>query len=139
VSGCLACILVSCLPLSAAWRFSGPYGGSARAIAIDPQNHNTLLVGARDSLLFRSDDAGASWRLLPFPLGAPGTFGAVIVDPQESGHFYAGLDAGDTPDSGVYESKDGGQTWQALAGMRAARIESLAMWAGDPAVLAAGT
>ncbi len=135
----LAWLLVAALPAVGSWRLAGPYGGSARTIAIDPQQRNVLLAGSRDSLLFRSDDAGASWRLLPFPAGAPGVFNSLIIHPKESGHFYAGLDAGDSPESGVYESKDGGEHWQLLSGLRAARIESLAMWPGDPRVLAAGT
>ncbi len=135
----LSLIVVSSLPLLGGWRLSGPFGGSARSIAIDPQNRNTLLAGARDSLLFRSDDAGSSWRLLPFPPGAPGTVEALIVDPALSGHFYAGLDAGDSPSSGVYESKDGGQSWQPLAGLHGSRIQSLAMSPGDARTLAAGT
>lgn len=118
---------------------AGPFGGSARAIAIDPENGKTLLAGARDSLLFRSDDAGATWRLLPFPGRTPGTIDALIIDPTSSAHFYAGLDAGDSPDSGVYESRDGGEHWQALAGIRGLRIESLAFAPSDPGVLAAGT
>lgn len=138
-----ACLLLTALisipPAHAGWRFSGPYGGSARSIAIDAQNHNTLLAGGRDSLLFRSDDAGQSWRLLPFPPGTPGTFGAVVIHPKESEHFYAGLDAADSQDSGVYESKDGGKSWQVLAGTRGLRIESLSLWSGDPRIMAAGT
>jgi photosystem II stability/assembly factor-like uncharacterized protein len=126
-------------PTLAGWRLAGPFGGSARAIAIDAQNGNTLLAGARDSLLFRSDDAGASWRLLPFTPGTPGTIDALIIDPGSSGHFYAGLDAGDSADSGVYESRDGGEHWQALAGIRGLRIESLAFAPSDVRVLAAGT
>jgi photosystem II stability/assembly factor-like uncharacterized protein len=127
------------LPLAGGWRLAGPYGGSAHAVAIDPHNRNTLLVGARDSLLFRSDNAGESWQLLPFPQGAPGVFNAVIIHPLESGHFYAGLDAGDSRDSGVYESKDGGDHWQVLPGIHGRRIESLAMSPSDSRVLAAGT
>ena len=118
---------------------AGPFGGSARAIAIDAQNGRTLIAGSRDSLLFRSDDAGASWRLLPFPRGTPGVFNSVLIDPKESPHYYAGLDAGDSQDSGVYESQDGGETWQALAGLRGARIESLALSPVNPSTLAAGT
>jgi len=135
----LAWLLVAALPAVGSWRLAGPYGGSARSIAIDPQQRNVLLAGSRDSLLYRSDDAGASWRLLPFPVGAPGVFNSLIIHPKESGHFYAGLDAGDSPESGVYESKDGGEHWQLLSGMRGAPVESLAMWPGDPKVLAAGT
>ena len=89
-------LILSALPLVAAWRPAGPFGGSAHALAIDPHNRNTVLVGARNSLLFRSDNAGESWRLLPFPAGAPGVFNSLIIHPLESGHFYAGIDAGDS-------------------------------------------
>ena len=132
-------LLVAALPVIGGWKLAGPFGGSARSIAIDPQNGRTLIAGSRDSLLFRSDDAGASWRLLPFPRRNPGVFNSVLIDPKESQHYYAGLDAGDSQDSGVYESKDGGETWQALAGTRGSRIESLALSPVDSSTLAAGT
>lgn len=135
----LALLLVAALPGIGAWKLAGPFGGSARALAIDLQNGQTLIAGSRDSLLFRSDNAGASWRLLPFPRGTPGVFNAILFDPKDSSHIYAGLDAGDTQDSGVFESKDGGETWKPLAGMRGARIESLAMSPAHSATLAAGT
>ncbi len=135
----LALLLVAVLPLFGAWKLAGPFGGSARAIAIDPRNGGTLIAGARDSLLFRSDDAGASWRLLPFPRGTPGVFNSVLIHPNESGHFYAGLDAGDSQDSGVWESTDGGDHWRVLAGTRGARIESLAISPADAGMIAAGT
>ena len=91
-------------------------------------------------MLFRSADSAATWQLLAFPRGSsPGTFNALIIHPRESGHFYAGLDAGNSPDSGLWESKDDGESWQQQAGLRGARIESLAMWAHDPNIIAAGT
>jgi photosystem II stability/assembly factor-like uncharacterized protein len=132
-------LLVAALPGIGGWKLAGPFGGSARSIAIDPENGRTLIAGSRDSLLFRSDDAGASWRLLPFPRGTPGVFNSVLIDPKESPHYYAGLDAGDSQDSGVYESKDGGVTWLALAGIHGSRIESLAMSPVNYGTLAAGT
>src|SRR5260221_9070829 len=94
---CLTYVLICSASLTGAWRLSGPFGGSARSLAIDPQNRNTLLAGGRDSLLFPSDDAGASWRLLAFPSAAPGTIRALLIEPHVSGHFYAGLDAGGLP------------------------------------------
>jgi len=135
----IALLLFAWLPVVAGWQLAGPFGGSARAIAIDPENRNLLLAGARDSLLFRSDNAGASWRLLPFRAATPGTFNALMIDPTSSGHFYAGLDAGDSIASGVYESRDGGEHWLPLSGMRGSRIESLAFAPSNSRVLAAGT
>jgi photosystem II stability/assembly factor-like uncharacterized protein len=132
-------LLVAALPVIGAWRLAGPFGGSARSIAIDPQNGRTLLVGSRDSLLFRSDDAGASWRLLPFARRTPGVFNSVLIDPTNSQHYYAGLDAGDSQDSGVYESKDSGEHWEPMVGIRGSRIESLALSPTSSKVLAAGT
>src|SRR5579859_7250726 len=99
----LPLLLAVTLPAVAGWKLAGPFGGSARAIAIDPENGRTLVAGSRDSLLFRSDDAGASWRLLPFPRGTPGVFNSVLIDPKDSQHYYAGLDAGESLDSGAYE------------------------------------
>jgi photosystem II stability/assembly factor-like uncharacterized protein len=131
--------MIAALPLSAQWRLSGPFGGSARSIAIDAQDSKVLLAGARDSLLFRSDDAGLSWRLLPFSGSTPGTFAALIIDPKQSSHYYAGLDAGETSDSGVYESQDGGEHWTPSPGLRGMRIESLAIAPSDPHTIAAGT
>jgi len=135
----LALLLVAALPVIGGWKLAGPFGGSARAIAIDPRNGGTLVAGSRDSLLFRSDDAGASWRLLPFPRRTPGVFNSVLIHPTESGHFYAGLDAGDSADSGVWESTDGGQHWRVLTGTRGSRIESIAISPANSEVIAAGT
>jgi photosystem II stability/assembly factor-like uncharacterized protein len=135
----LALLLVATLPVIGGWKLAGPFGGSARSIAIDSQNGRTLVAGSRDSLLFRSDDAGATWRLLPFPRGTAGVFNSVLIDPTQSPHYYAGLDAGDSRDSGVYESKDGGETWQALPGIRGSRIESLAISPIRATTIAAGT
>jgi len=135
----LAWVLLAALPVFGGWKSSGPFGGSARSIAIDPQNGSLLLVGARDSLLFRSDDAATSWKALPFPSLTPGVFNALLIHPRESGHFYAGLDAGDSSDSGLYESRDGGEHWLKLPGISGLRIESLAMSPQDPSVLAVGT
>jgi photosystem II stability/assembly factor-like uncharacterized protein len=135
----LTWLLVAALPAIGGWKLAGPFGGSARAIAIDPRNGGTLIAGSRDSLLFRSDDAGASWRLLPFPRGTPGVFNSVLIHPNESGHFYAGLDAGDSLDSGVWESTDGGDHWRVLGETNGWRIESLAISPADAGVIAAGT
>ncbi len=62
-----------------------------------------------------------------------------MIHPTESGHYYAGLDAGDSADSGVWESTDGGQHWRVLTGTRGSRIESIAISPANSEVIAAGT
>src|SRR5258708_36702447 len=96
VLSCLTYVLICSASLSGAWRLSGPFGGSARSIAIDPQNRSTLLAGGADSLLFRPGDGGASWQLLGVPSATPGPSGALVTAPNALGHFYAALDPGDS-------------------------------------------
>lgn len=43
------------------WTSLRPYGGSIKALAIDPQNPCTLYAGTLVSGVFKSTDAGASW------------------------------------------------------------------------------
>ena len=52
---------------SSDWHIAGPFGGSAKSVALDPKNPNILLAGAMNSLLFKSQDRGESWQLLNFP------------------------------------------------------------------------
>jgi hypothetical protein len=42
------------------WSGIGPYGGSARALAIDPQNPGTIYAGTSGGV-FKTTDGGTSW------------------------------------------------------------------------------
>jgi photosystem II stability/assembly factor-like uncharacterized protein len=59
--------------------------------------------------LYRSDDAGAHWRILG---GAPSSIGPVAVDPVHSEIVYGG-----TSGDGVVKSTDGGHSWLRTGGM----------------------
>jgi len=80
-------------------------------LAIDPEQLSTMFA-ATVAGLFKSTDAGATWRLVytPPPLPEPGTGGpamsAVVVDPHNSSNVYA---AGAT--WGMVKSTDGGATF----------------------------
>jgi photosystem II stability/assembly factor-like uncharacterized protein len=130
------------------WISIGPDGGSAHVLAIDPRNPSHLLAGSRGLLLYRSEDAGASWRVLPEFAGTQELYQAalnvVTIDPQNSLTFYAGISATNARPSaengaGVYKSSDAGRTWTRIPGMVGVSVYCLAMWETDPHVMVAGT
>jgi photosystem II stability/assembly factor-like uncharacterized protein len=115
------------------------FGAVARAFVFDPGNPDTIWAGA--SGLFRSDDAGGSWRLvLPRPgavrgeryLGDEadhrfeaeppwpgGVVEAILVDPADPRRVLVGI-AGCGPGDrlAVLESHDGGESFVEVPGPR---------------------
>ncbi|MEG8039560.1 hypothetical protein QP166_09460 [Sphingomonas sp. LR60] len=103
--------------------------GLGERLAIDPHRTATLMFGSRHDGLWRSDDAGASWRkVATFPLaglGRPdrprvthGGLSFVLFDPAQRGRIFV---ASADPDAQhLFRSDDGGANWQAVAGGPAA-------------------
>jgi hypothetical protein len=44
------------------WTPIGPFGGSARALAIDPQNPDTVYAGTSGGV-FKTTNCGTSWKI----------------------------------------------------------------------------
>jgi photosystem II stability/assembly factor-like uncharacterized protein len=84
-----------------AWTTHGPTGGTILAIAQAPSDARILYVTTHAGI-FRSDDAGASWRDV-----TNGVTGAVFVavDPTDPNRVYV------TTFTGVARSSDGGASW----------------------------
>jgi len=118
------------------WKIAGPFGGTATSVAIDPENPKTVLAGGRNSLLFQSTDAGASWELLDFPKRNFGEVTSLLVDPDNSQHYLAGMIASDRP--GLFESYDGGKTWTAVKDIDVG-VRALAASPTNPKRFVAGT
>lgn len=111
------------------WTVQGPnnIGGRINAIAIDPNNANTLLVGAATGGIFKTTDAGSSWTPV-FDDHSYLGIGDITYQPGSSQIVYAGT--GDPNISGypvigdgIYKSTDGGNTWTHL-GLTDTRIIS---------------
>jgi photosystem II stability/assembly factor-like uncharacterized protein len=77
-----------------------------------------LYAGVRPAGLFRSDDAGQTWRQMPGlrnhptrPQWQPGGAGLIlhslVVDPEDERRFWVGISA-----AGVFHSADGGESWE---------------------------
>ncbi len=119
------------------WKIAGPFGGTATAITLDPQDSNVVLAGGRNSLLFASEDSGANWNQLNFPKRNFGEITSILVDPADSKHYLAGMIAAD--DAGIFESHDGGKSWAAVKDVADVGVRALAASASKPSRFVAGT
>ncbi|MEL6439739.1 MAG: hypothetical protein AAFQ80_10850 [Cyanobacteria bacterium J06621_8] len=98
------------------WRWGG------ERLAVDPHNSNVVYFASRLDGLWKSSDGGRSWSQidpLEVPVGktwgkSKGAAGITFIEFDESfqGTAYVGV-AGE----GIYQTIDGGKTWQSLAGL----------------------
>ncbi|MDG1823941.1 MAG: T9SS type A sorting domain-containing protein [Flavobacteriaceae bacterium] len=87
--------------------------GRVNTITLDPNNPQTLHVGAPAGGIWKSTDDGANWIPLSDNLPQIGVSG-IAIDPTDSNIIYIATgddDAGDSYSVGVLKSLDGGQTW----------------------------
>ena len=105
------------------------------SVTVDPVEPSTIFAGTRPGV-FRSQDDGQTWEELPVnvnmngPIDPPRTT-TVLVDPRDHQTVWAGVEV-----AGLYRSKDGGDSWTALANvgpeMMYDDIHGLAIRPGDP-------
>jgi photosystem II stability/assembly factor-like uncharacterized protein len=119
------------------WKIAGPFGGTATAIALDPQNPKVVLAGGRNSLLFASKDSGASWNVLNLPKRNFGEVTCILVDAADSKHYLAGMVGADG--AGLFETHDEGTSWTAANGVQDVGVRALAASVSKPSRFVAGT
>ncbi|MGI8959339.1 MAG: WD40/YVTN/BNR-like repeat-containing protein [Bryobacteraceae bacterium] len=119
------------------WKIAGPFGGTATAIALDPQNSKVILAGGRNSLLFESEDSGASWNQLNFPKRNFGELTSILVDPADSKHYLIGMVGADG--AGIFETHDEGKSWTAVNDVQDVGVRALAASGSKPSRFVAGT
>jgi photosystem II stability/assembly factor-like uncharacterized protein len=78
------------------------------AIAVDASDPSVLFAGTCMGGLYRSADGGNTWALEALGAANPTVF-AVAIDPAHPASVYAGTD------HGLFESFDGGATWNAAS------------------------
>ncbi len=96
-------------------RMNFPFPGvQAWSILVHPAQHRRLYIGGAPVGVYRSDDAGETWRALPDP-GMPGRIVMpfpcrvmrLAAHPTEADILYATLEV-----DGTMRSLDGGETWE---------------------------
>jgi len=102
-----------------------PTGEMGRiAVAVAPNNSNRVyaVIEAKGGILWRSDDAGATWEMVSDNTlvdQRPFYFTHVNVDPSNANHLYG-------VSNELAESRDGGRHWRAIA--NPVHVDFHAMW-----------
>src|SRR5262252_6388271 len=143
--GCMAILAIIGTPTVWAeinvWSGIGPYGGSARALAIDPQHPGTVYAGTSGGV-FKTTNGGTSWNAANSGLPAGYIARALVIDPQNPNTVYAGGACGPYGPCGIFKSTDGGSNWRPInSGLESTVIvvESLAIDPQNSSTLYAGT
>ena len=109
------------------WRLVGPFhGGRVDAVAGVPGDKHTFYMGAADGGIWKTTDAGHSWKNVSDGYLDLGAVGALAVAPSDPKIVYAGtgepFPRGDVlTGDGVWKSADAGKTWS-RAGLAETRI-----------------
>ncbi len=107
--------------VKADWKCIGAtnIGGRMTSIVCDPNNCDRIWASAAGGGVWQSDDAGKTWRSLWQDQDTLNV-GSLAIDPKDSKIIYCGtgeanLSADSDPGVGIYQTKDGGKTWNLLA------------------------
>lgn len=105
------------------WRFIGPTrGGRVTTVTGVPSEPFTFYFGGVGGGVWKTEDAGTTWRNLTDPFFTEGSIGAVEVASSDPRVMYVGtgsdgIRSNVSTGRGVYRSSDAGRTWT-FAGLR---------------------
>ena len=119
------------------WRLIGPFrGGWGEMVEGVTQRPDTFYFAASGGGVWRSDNAGRTWRSL-FDQGPSAPIGALDIAPSDPDTVYIGSGQPEprydvASGSGVFKTTDGGRSWQSLGLDKTRAIGRLLISPNDP-------
>jgi hypothetical protein len=116
----------------------GPYrGGRSTAVTGTPDRPHTFFMGSTGGGVWKTDDAGASWRNVSDGFFDVTAIGAIEVADADPNVLYVGtgsacIRGNVSTGRGVYRSRDGGDTWTFVGLADAGQVGDLAVHPDDP-------
>ena len=127
------------------WRSLGPQrAGRISAVAGVPSQPNIYYVGTPAGGVWKTDDAGQTWKPIFDATGVP-SIGAIAVSPSNPNIIYVGTgemyssSGGSFPGKGVYKSTDAGKTWASAGLTDTHLISRLCVDPKNPDIILAGS
>jgi photosystem II stability/assembly factor-like uncharacterized protein len=120
------------------WRPIGPYrGGRVGAVAGDPEKPLVFYFGAVNGGVWKTTNAGQSWRNVTDGVSDISSVGAIAVAPSDPNVMYVGTGEKDlredlTYGTGMYRSNDAGRSWQPLGLRETHQIADIEIDPRDP-------
>lgn len=118
---------LAAVPGAARWQMVGPsnIGGRCTCVSPHPNNPDDILIGSAAGGVWKSTDAGQTWKPLWHKRDL--NVGAIARDPTHPNVVYVGtgeanLSADSYPGVGLYRSDNDGKTWKLIASVARAGI-----------------
>jgi photosystem II stability/assembly factor-like uncharacterized protein len=122
------------------WLPFGPDGGDARTVVADPMDASHLYLGAVNGWIYESHNRGKDWKRLALVGGRDDlALDSIVIDKSNPKHILVGAWVLGSRDGGLYDSKDGGITWNSDNDMKGQSIRALAASPSDSKIVIAGT
>jgi photosystem II stability/assembly factor-like uncharacterized protein len=124
------------------WRNIGPFrGGRANAVAGVTTHPNVYYVGYTGGGVWKTDDAGHSWRNISDGAFHVGTIGAIAVAESDPNVLYVGTGEhavrgqSSSYGDGVYKSTDAGKTWKHVGLEASKQVSQIRVHPQNPELL----
>jgi len=124
------------------WRNIGPFrAGRTTAVAGVSADPTTFYIGSSGGGVWKTTDAGLTWRNVSDGFFDVGAIGAIAVAPSDPKVIYVGTGEASirgqttSPGDGIYRSRDAGRTWAHIGLADTLHIAAIVVDPGNPEVV----